>query len=242
MDAKTEIRDLERIRFVTRHFGELQGFRRLVPVGLLMLSGAGLTSFTSWPVVLLRVALFAGACLLLLGAGRYYRSTFGETEGLLAEPIADVSSLLLTADGPAQQRSRPVIPAVPRFLLIGGVACAVFIVFQLLFWPPWVTIDSEVVYWSGDPTMTRTMLIQMLYGLCGLFFLGTSWLRGQHLSQAHLLWLAFLLSGLATLGPWIAPAAVSFEVALLVCGSSLVLAGLLDHWQLVRVLGPREEE
>ena len=115
-----EIRDLERIRFVTRHFGELQGFRRLVPVGLLMLSGAGLTSFTGWPVALLRVALFAGACLLLLGAGRYYRSTFGETEGLMAEPVADLSSLLLTAEGPAQHQ-RPVIQAVPgvaRFFTI----------------------------------------------------------------------------------------------------------------------------
>ena len=236
-----EIRDLERIRFVTRHFGELQGFRRLVPVGLLMLSGAGLTSFTGWPVALLRVALFAGACLLLLGAGRYYRSTFGETEGLLAEPVADLSSLLLTAEGPAQQ-PRPVIPAVPRFLLIGGLACAVFILFHLLFWPPWVTIGSEVVYWSGNPEMTRTMLIQMLYGLCGLFFLGTSWSRGQHLFQAYLLGFGFLLSGLSALGPSLAPAAVSFEMALLVCCSSLVLAGLLDHWQLVRVLSPLEEE
>lgn len=236
-----EIRDLERIRFVTRHFGELQGFRRLVPVGLLMLSGAGLTSFTGWPVVLLRMALFAGACLLLLGAGRYYRSTFGETEGLLAEPVADLSSLLLTAEGPAQQ-PRPVIPAVPRFLLIGGLACAVFILFQLLFWPPWITIGSEVVYWSGNPEMTRTMLIQMIYGLCGLFFLGTSWSRGQHLFQSYLLGFGFLLSGLSALAPRLAPAAVSFEMALLVCGSSLVLAGLLDHWQLVRVLSPLEEE
>ncbi len=244
-----EIRDLERIRFVTRHFGELQGFRRLVPVGLLMLSGAGLTSFTGWPVMLLRVALLAGACLLLLGAGRYYRSTFGETEGLQAEPVADLSSLLLmapltaslTTKSPAQW-PRPVIPAVPRFLLIGGLACAVFILFQLLFWPPWVTIGSEVVYWSGNLEMTRTMLIQMLYGICGLFFLGTSWSRRQHLAQAHLPGFGFLLSGLSALAPWLAPAAVSFEVALLVCGSSLVLAGLLDHWQLVRVLGPREEE
>lgn len=236
-----EIRDLERIRFVTRHFGELQGFRRLVPVGLLMLSGAGLTSFTGWPVVILRVALFAGACLLLFGAGRYYRSTFGETEGLLAEPVADLSSLLLTAEGPAQQ-PRPVIPAVPRLLLIGGLACAVFILFHLLFWPPWVTIGSEVVHWSGNPEMTRTMLIQMLYGLCGLFFLGTSWSRGQHLFQAYLLGFGFLLSGLSALSPRLAPAAVSFEMALLVCGSSLVLAGLLDHWQLVRVLRPLEED
>jgi hypothetical protein len=188
--------------------------------------------------MLLPAALFAGACVLLLGAGRYYRSRFGETEALLGEPVAELSSLLLTAEGPAQ-RSRPVIPVVPRFLILGGVACAVFILFQLLFWPPWVTIGSEVVSWTGDRAMTRTMLIQMLYGVCGLFFLGTSWLRKE---QAHPLAIGLLLAGLSTLGPWLAPATVSFGVALLVCGSALVLAGLLDHGQLVRVLGPGEEE
>jgi hypothetical protein len=230
-----EIRDLERIRFVTRHFRDLQGLRRLVPAGLAMLGGVGLIS-TGWPLALV---LFAGACLLLLGAGRYYRSTFGEVEAFLAEPVAELSSLLLTAGGPAQ-RSQPAIPAGPRLLILGGLACAVFVLFQLLFWPPWVTIGSEVVDWSGDPALTRTMLIQMLYGLCGLFFLGTSWLRKQH--PSYLLGIGFLLSGLSILGPWLAPATVSFQVALLVCGSSLVLAGLLDHWQLVRVLGRGEEE
>ncbi|HSN85504.1 MAG TPA: hypothetical protein VL025_02050, partial [Thermoanaerobaculia bacterium] len=64
----------------------------------------------------------------------------------------------------------------------------------------------------------------------------------QHLFQVYLLGFGFLLSGLSALAPWLAPAAVSFAMALLVCGSSLVLAGLLDHRQLVRVLGPREEE
>lgn len=236
-----ELRDFDRIRFVTRRFGDLQGFRRLVPVGLMILSIAGLTSLTSWLLVLLRVALFAGACLLLLGARRYYRSTFGEVEVPEVEPVAELSSLLLTAEGPAE-RPLPVIPMVPRFLILGGLACAVFVLFQLLFWPPWITIDSKVVHWSGDPAMTRAMLIQMLYGLCGLFFLGTWWLREHRPSQGYHLGLGLLLSALSMLGPWYAPTAVHFGTALLVCGSSMVLAGLLDHWQLVQVLGPREEE
>lgn len=229
-----EIGDLERIRFVTRRFGELQGYRRLVPVGLLALGGAGLGSLAGW-LLLLPAALLAGACLLFAGAGRYYRSTFGEVE-----PAVEVSSLLLTVDGPAQ-RLQPAIPLVPRVLVIGGLACAVFILFQLLLWPPWITIGSEVVHWSGDPAMTRAMLIQMLYGLCGLFFLGTWWLREQRLSQSHHLGLGLLLSGLAALAPWFVPAAVHFGAALLLCGSSLIAAGLLDHRQIVRVLGFREE-
>ena len=223
-----EHQDLERIRFVTRHFRDLQGLRRLVPAGLLLLSGAGLNLFLS-------LALFAGACLLLFVAGRYYGNTFGEVEAPQTEPVAELSSLLLTAEGPAHGL-RPVIPAVPRLLILGGLTCAVFLLFQFLFWPPWVTIDSEVVAWSGNPEMTRTMLIRMLYGLGALFFLGTAWLRRHHPSQGHLLGIGFLLSALATLGPSLAPAIVSFQAALLLCGSSLVLAGLLDHWQLVRGL------
>lgn len=229
-----EIGDLERIRFVTRRFGELQGFRRLVPVGLLALGGAGLSSLTGW-LLLLPAVLFAGACLLFLGAGRYYRDTFGEVE-----PAAEVSSALLMVDGPAP-RLQPAIPPVPRVLLLGGLACAVFILFQLLLWPPWVTIGSEVVDWTGDTARTRAMLIQMLYGLCGLFFLATWWLREQRLSQGHHLGLGLLLCGLAALAPWFVPAAVHFGAALLLCGSSLIAAGLLDHRQIVRVLGFREE-
>jgi hypothetical protein len=232
-----EIRDLDQIRFVTRRFSELQGFRRLVPVGLLLLSGAGLVSVASWP---LSTALLAGACLLLFRAERYYRNNFGEAEPLEAEPVAELSSLLMT--GGLVQRPQPAIPAVPRVLLIGGLICSVFIVFQLLFWPPWITIGSEVVSWSGDAAMTRTMLIQMLYGLSGIFFLGTWWLRECRPSQGYYLGIGLLSSGLSALAPWFAPAAVHLGVALLVCGSSLVLAGLLDHLQLVQVLGHGQEE
>ena len=223
--------DLDRIRFVTYRFKDLQGFRRLVPVGLLLLGGAGLISSPGWPSLL----PFAGACLLFLGAKRYYAHTFGETEPLEAEPLAELSPMILAAGGTAP-RPGPVILPVPRLLLIGGIACAVFVVFQILLWPPWVTIDSEVVHWSGDPAMTRTMLIQMLYGLCGIFFLGTWWLREQRLSQGYYLGIGLLLAALSALGPWFVPTAIDFRTALLLCGSSLVLAGLLDHWQLVRGL------
>jgi len=229
-----EIQDFDHVRFVTRHFRDLQGFRRLVPVGLLALSGAGLISLANWP---LSAALIAGACLLLFRADRYYRNRFGEAEPLETEVIAELSSSLLTTGGPAQ-RFQPVIPIVPRFLILGGLICAVFVVFQLLIWPPWVTIDSEVVHWSGDPEMTRVMLVQMLYGLCALFFLGTWWLREHRPSQGHLLGLGLLLD----LGTWFVPGAVQFGAALLLCGSSLVLAGFLDHLQLVQVLGHQEEE
>ena len=36
--------------------------------------------------------------------------------------------------------------------------------------------------------------------------------------------------------------ATQFWLALLLCGSAMILAGLIDHWQLVRVLKPVAEE
>ena len=109
-----ELQDLDRIRFVTRRFSDLQGLRRLVPAGLILLSGAGLTSFTSWPLLFLRALSFGGACLLLLGARRYYRSTFGEAEPPQAEPVAELSCVLLMETRTAGQL-QPVIPVVPSF-------------------------------------------------------------------------------------------------------------------------------
>src|SRR5215203_446445 len=75
-EAGMEIQDLDRIRFVTQRFGDLQGLRYLVPLGLLLLSGAGAAWLANWPLVLLQAVSFSGAFALMLGARRYYRNTF----------------------------------------------------------------------------------------------------------------------------------------------------------------------
>jgi hypothetical protein len=67
-----ETPDLERIRFITRHFNDLQGLRYAVPLGLVLLAWTGSP--------LLRGAGCAGALLLALWAGRHYRSAFGAVE------------------------------------------------------------------------------------------------------------------------------------------------------------------
>src|SRR3954452_24391068 len=59
--------DVERIRFVTRHFNDLQGLRYWVPLGMITLSVGGTTYFSSWSFVVLRAALFLGGLLLMLG-------------------------------------------------------------------------------------------------------------------------------------------------------------------------------
>lgn len=226
-----EIRDLDRIRFVTKNFGNLQGLRYLVPLGLLAVGSA------SQPL-LLRAVLLLGAVLLLAGARRYYRRTFGEVEPPQQPRLVSEFSYssIYNHIGPAP-RLQPTIPVVPRFLLLALLVLAVFLLFQFLFWPPWVATESETI-WTGSSAMTRAFFTQSVYFLGGALFLGLGWLRGGSLSRSYPFALGVLLSGLSVLSPYLLPAAVHFRVALLVLGSSMVLAGLLDHWQLVRTLRP----
>lgn len=241
-----EIRDLDHIRFVTQRFHDLQGLRHLVPLGLIALSGAGTAYSESWPLVLLSAVLFSGAFLLALGAGRYYRSTFGEVERPRVQPVAELSSLsIFSPAGPAPllESPPPAIRGAQRCLLILGLAPAVYLLFQFLFWPPWIGLNQHVVVDPEWPLLpvdfspARDVFLRIAYPLCGAFFLAVWWSRGRRLSQSHHLAIGILLSGLSVLDPRLVPAAAWLWVALLVCGSSMVLAGLLDHWQLVRVFG-----
>src|SRR6476661_1093435 len=78
-EAEMESQELDRIRFVTRHFNDLQGLRYMVPLGLMTLSVGGTTHFSSWPMVL-RGAFILAALVLMLRAKAYYRRTLGEVE------------------------------------------------------------------------------------------------------------------------------------------------------------------
>ena len=120
------------------------------------------------------------------------------------------------------------------------------------FGPPWVAwIYMRVPV--RPPSMLRAVFGQAMYALYGSIFLGVWLWRGCRRSQGHHLALAALLLGLSALGTFLGfalresggisripgtflPALVYPGVALLLCGSSMVLAGLLDHWQLVRAL------
>jgi hypothetical protein len=217
-----EIRDLDRIRFVTKNFANLQGLRYLVPLGMMVLSCAG---FSSWPLVPLRSVLFLGAFALMIGEPAQQPLVVSELS----------YSSIYNHIGPAL-RLPPTIPVVLRFLLLGLLALAVFVLFQFLFWSPWVVSDSGLV-WTGSSATARTFFIQSIYFLGGALFLGLGWLRGGSVSKSYPLALGILLSGLSVLSPYFVPAAVHFRIALLMLGSSMVLAGLLDHWQLIRTLG-----
>lgn len=269
-------RDVERIRFVTRHFHDLQGLRYWVPLGMITLSVGGTTYFAKWSFVFLRAALFLGGLLLMWRSRRYYPVTFGKVEHKPAPlPAAEWPSIYSPAGVPQRLAFQPLVhPAAWRWLLTLGFSLALFLTLskispfvgldtdESLVQTPWQTLHSgiSVFIMKGIPfpeEWWHTVRIQLLYVLYGSFFLGLWLWRGCRLSQLHNLLFGALLVGLAAFGaslgllwaiPWdqgilnfLLPAVAHLWVALLLCGSLLILAGLRDHWQLARVLKPVAE-
>jgi hypothetical protein len=122
-----------------------------------------------------------------------------------------------------------------------------------IFQPPWVPwVYSNVS--TRPPSTLWAVFGQMMYALYGSVFFGVWLWRERRWSQSHHLAFAVLLLGLAALGTSLGffldengqiapildlflPALVYPGVALLLCGVSMILAGLLDHRQLVQALG-----
>lgn len=266
------IRHLERIRFITQHFHDLQGLRVGVPVGLITLALVA--------PALPRIALCVAALLLLLGARRYYRG-FGHVEPQPAGPAAELGSVTLYS--PAGPLSRlegfpQVTPRGRNLLITATLAVALFTYFQAIppnfmvrgdeslgqhpqvlrepapyLGPPLIKVLDGGV--ARSPSMLRAVFAQTTYVFFGAFFL-SAWLwRGRRESQSLHLMLAILLLGLSALGTslgyllarpggeipaffdLILPALVYPGLAVLLCGSAMILTGLFDHWQLVRALG-----
>jgi hypothetical protein len=271
------IQNLERIRFTTQHFHDLQGLRVRVPLGLITLSLA--------VPALPRVVLCLMALVLLLGARRFYRS-FGHVEHRPPDPAAELCPVPIFS--PAGQLSRlegaqQVTPFARSLLITAAVALALFSFFQAIppnfvvegsaalgqhprvllepapyLGPPLIKVLDGAV--ARSPSMLRAVSAQLMYVLYGAFFLSVWLWRGRRDSQSLHLVLAVLLLGLSALGTSlgylarpggdippaldrILPALVYPGLALLLCGSAMVLTGLFDHWQLVRALGrPVAEE
>jgi hypothetical protein len=145
---------------------------------------------------------------------------------------------------------------------------------ESLVQPPWQALHSGLaisMQAPGGPVYMSLSTVKALYGqilyalyaLYGSFLLGLWLWRERRLGHCYLLALGASLLGLSVIGAtlgsiypgvggsfWIvafvAPAVLHLWLALLLCGGSMILAGLLDHWQLVRTLGRpagrREEE
>lgn len=283
-------RDLDRIRFVTEHFTELQGLR-WVPLGMVLVL-QGLSAFLPiWPrpIGILLFALFTGMCAMFFWVTSYYRS-FGEVRPrpVVLGPESSALSIYRPA-GPApalavERQPMNVMWLMPLSLLV------VVLVFLLravlpsaLILPdgsgvdPWAQFHPPVVEVLAEhkPMLPRSLsepgsfsellslLDQGMYAFLGAYFLSSWFQRGRRLSQGYHLVLGSLLLGLALLGSclglflkemWslgmvdippqssrvLLPLAHHW-MAMMLCGISVILAGLLDHLQLVRVLKPVKE-
>ncbi len=274
-------RDLDRIRFVTQHFNELQGMRSFVPLGLMQVS-LGVLFFlpaSSFPLWLLPVAFSSGVAVWALRSRSYYRRAFGEVQSRIETELSSLSVYSPAGPAPLALERRPVNPYTQALIPI-TLALALFLIPRMILptatlmtdgsgVDPWVQLHPPVVGVSERAEMPRSafelkpLLGQGLYTLFGVLFLGIWLWRGRRLSQSYYLGLGALLLGLGLLGSclggvlmalwalgiaWILPNAVLLAlahvwIAEILCGAALVLAGLLDHWQLVQVLRPvREEE
>lgn len=132
---------------------------------------------------------------------------------------------------------------------------------------PWLALDSVTTYTGfTEPLPVEwfwlTLKMQIMYLFYGSLFLALWLWRGRRLSQSYHLVLGVLLLGLSAAGAFMGfllsgdwgprmvgigarflPALAHFWVAVVLCGAAMILAGLMDHWQIVRVLGnPAVEE
>jgi hypothetical protein len=244
---------LDRIRFVSQHFNDLQGLRTAFGLGLVLIGLGSLHLVSTWPLLLpLSLALNVAGILLVNRRGRlYYQRRFGEVERLPALYGAELSELSVYSPAgpvPFSLDRKPVNPVVRWFLIPVACALALFVILRAVS-PPAALLTAGS---SWEP-----LLAQGEYLLCGACFIGVWLWRGRRLSQSYYLIPGLLLLGIvglgaclgtvvpmlwdlgvARIGRYFLPALASFWLANLLCGALLAFVGLLDHWQLVRALKP----
>lgn len=209
--------DVERIRFVTEHFNDLQGLRNAFPLGLILICYGVAHLFQSWPVLLLAFLLNAAGIILVYNWSRpYYRRRFGEVERLPAlyglEPAA-LSVYSPAGTVPISVDRKPVHPIVRWFLIPVACALALFVILRavspsaalLADGYPHNSLLRPLVVEMGSPGSLvqgdwEPLLAQGLYLVCGACFVGVWLWRGRRLSQSYYLIPGLLLLGLAALG------------------------------------------
>jgi hypothetical protein len=249
--------DLDRIRFVTRHFNELKGLT-LASVGLLIMSSGvpflrGNSIVDVLSVFGFRMALVAGGFVLARYAKAYYQR-IGEVQSLRT-PVRRQEALSVYSPGAVpwvgNTEREEKVWLFRRMLLIGGLGVGAYVALRTI--GPTVSIHMPTI--SGRPFFATCQ--QMIDLLLGTLFLCTWIRRGRRLSQSYYLVLGLVMLALPALGAtlgfvmpevWghpervrmlklLLPPVYDMKMGALVCGACLLVAGLLDHWQLVRVLG-----
>ncbi len=254
--------DLGRVRFITRHFNELKGLSLMSP-GLIFIAG-GLTYFGAGSLAGslfafgVKILLMVGAVVLAFYARTYYQKRFGEVRSL-GEQALRQEALAIYGPGAASRTGNAGTEAnvwlLRRMLLIGTFGLIVYVALRM------ISPDIHIVGPSIADRQGFAIAQQVLDILFGALFLSTWIWRGCRLSQAYYLALAVVMLGLPALGAslgfllpalwnhglinvarYLLPALNNMYLGQLLCGVSFLLAGLLDHRQLVRALTPAVEE
>jgi hypothetical protein len=208
---------IDRIRFVTRHFNELQGLRILVPLGMIALTAGFIGRFRVFFGPLLRVyfgpfvplvfvlaapVAVLGALLLIGLSPFYYRESFGVVERPPVDRSGQLAPLsIFSPAGPATWLAvdRPVgHPRARRLLITLSFAFAPFLLGWAVCPPLYAYVFENEIH---APWMTLTpFLAQTLCVLYGSLFLGTWLWRGRRWSQSYYLVLAIPPLALAAIG------------------------------------------
>jgi hypothetical protein len=217
--------DLRQIDFVTRKFKALQGLRTFVPTGLMLLGG-GLTLLSHEHEVVEYMALvlfFGGGFFLMWRAPAYYAKRFGvvlplPAKGSIRQLSVSTPRRLAVGELQLLPGSSPGV----RFAVGLGAGVAILI----------------AVTWLHPGYVALARLIYLTVGSSLLYLW---WADREHrLSQAYPALLGLLLLVFAGLNS--RTGALHWEASRIVAGGAMVLCGLLDHLQLVRVLGPVPSE
>jgi hypothetical protein len=244
------MKDLDRIRFVTRHFHALRGLLQ-VPLGMVLLDGGAISfvhsQWLKWLLISVMLPVPLGVFLL---SSRYYERTFGHVERLPRDlPLQPVPLSIYSSAGTTLRLARQ--PLSHEWLRGGLVAALVLVLFSALR-----AINPAVTVQWGNVTEPRWMpfLVQAMYFLFGMAFLVTWLQRERRLSQAYYLVFAVLMLALAALGSTegllfpillnqgtgkaatmiLLPVLHDISVPQVLYGAAMILVSLLDHFQLVR--------
>lgn len=259
-------RDIDRIRFVTRHFNELQGLRGMVSG--LMITSLGISQFfRNGPVIVSSLLVCLGSLIVILRTQSYYTRTFGE---VAQQPVLIDTGLpsiyspagpapLEIERWPARRTMIPILLACALFLVLRAILPTAILTPDGSGIDPWVKLHPptlSLVVGPHLPDSDELFLImgQSMYVLYGALFLVIWFWRERRLSQSYYLAFGAPLLGLGLLGASLGgvvtafglprivsfclPALANFSMPLILCGGTMFLCGLLDHLQIVRTLRP----
>ncbi len=242
-----ELQDLDRIRFVTRHFNQLRGLVIHAPFGL-VLWAVGCFRLGAVPTSLrytLSAVTLAAAFWLAWRAAAHYRARFGEVEPRAAEAGAGLDLLVdfgrgVVRDivGPSAFRARDdEVEARPSATAPRRPSPVGFFWWIVAYNIAHLVLRSIVPDFDGS----RAEILFYYLVISALLLIGWDSLGRSRLT-AHYPVLAMLILGLAVASrssalvlPFMGSGATAGWMFL---GCLLVLLGLLNHRLLVRTLAP----